>query len=83
MYVLDATLFSYFFEIQARQSDSHGFIAAVDPLHLQYGLYSFVFVQGIGSGALAGYFTDGNLSGGLRFSFLLGILSIVIFKVVF
>lgn len=83
MYVLDTTLFSYFFEIQMQQSGSQGMIASIDPTHLQYGLYSFVFVQGIGSGMLAGYFTDGNLSGGMRFSFLLGILSMLMFKFVF
>ncbi len=83
MYILDTTLFSYFFDIQMQQTGSQGMIASINPTHLQYGLYSFVFVQGIGSGMLAGYFTDGNLSGGLRFSFLLGILSILMFKFVF
>lgn len=83
MYILDTTLFSYFFDIQTQQSGPQGLITAMNPTHLQYGLYSFVFVQGIGSGMLAGYFTDGNLSGGLRFSFLLGVLSMLVFKFIF
>jgi archaeal flagellar protein FlaJ len=83
MFILNSTLFNYFFEIQMQQSGSQGFIKQIDPAYLHYGLYSFVFVQAVGSGILAGYLMDGNISGGMRLSFILGIISIIIFKYLF
>jgi archaellum biogenesis protein FlaJ (TadC family) len=83
IYILNTTLFSYFFDIQNVQVGSQGLIGSIDRNHLYYGLYSFVFVQAIGSGMLAGYFTDGTLSNGMRYSFLLGVLSIIVFKFIF
>ena len=84
MLILNNTLFSYFFDIQEQQTGSmEGFVSAIDPQRLYYALYSFVFVQGIGSGILGGYMMDGNLSSGVRYSFLLGVTSIFVFKFLF
>jgi flagellar protein FlaJ len=84
MIILNNTLFSYFFELQdLQQSGSQGFISQISSTHLNYGLFSFVFVQAIGSGILAGYFMDGSVSGGMRFSFLLGIVAVFVFKFLF
>jgi hypothetical protein len=83
MFILNSTLFNYFFEIQLQQKGSQGFIKQIDASYLHYGLYSFVFVQAIGSGILAGYLMDGNVSGGMRLSFILGIISILVFKYFF
>ncbi len=84
MFILNTTLFAYFFDIQQQQTGSiKGFVNVVDPQHLAYALYSFVFVQGIGSGILGGYMMDGNLSSGVRYSFLLGVVSIFVFKFLF
>jgi len=55
-------------------------LSVFDPLKLNYTLYSFVFVQSIGSGFLAGFMMDGKLSSGIRYSLLLGIISIIVFK---
>jgi len=83
MLILNNTLFSYFFDIQAQQTGAIGFISSIDPHQLYYALYSFVFVQGIGSGILGGYMMDGNLSSGVRYGFLLGVVSIFVFKFLF
>ncbi len=83
MYVINNTLFSYFFNFQATQGDLGSVINIVDYNRLHYALYSFVFVQGVGSGLLGGFLLDGNLSSGVRYSFILGIISIVVFKLLF
>ena len=82
MLILNNTLFTYFFDIQQQQTEG-GFISSIDPQRLYYALYSFVFVQGIGSGILGGYMIDGNLPSGVRYSFLLGVISIFVFKFLF
>jgi hypothetical protein len=49
---------------------------------LNYTLYSFCFVEGIGSGLLAGFMMDGKLASGVRFSVILGLISILLFKII-
>jgi len=83
MFILNTTLFNYFFEIQMQQGGEQGLIKQIEPLYLHYGLYSFVFVQAIGSGILAGYLMNGDISGGMRLSFILGVISIIVFKYLF
>lgn len=80
--ILDKTIFTSFFELQNEQSLRIGtFVLSVfDPLVLKYSLYSFVFVQSIGTGLLGGFMMDGNLSSGVRFSCVLGLISFFIFK---
>jgi len=55
----------------------------IDPLILKYGLFSFVFVQSIGAGVLAGYLMDGKVSSGVRYGVILGIISFIVFKLLF
>jgi hypothetical protein len=55
----------------------------VDPVALKYALCSFVFVQGIGAGMFGGFMMDGKLSSGLRYSFVLGAISLFVFKFLF
>jgi flagellar protein FlaJ len=83
--ILDLTIFNSFFEIQESQTVRIGsFVLSVfDPLVLKYTLYSFVFVQSIGAGLLGGFMMDGNLSSGIRFSCILGLISFFVFKMVF
>lgn len=80
--ILDKTIFTSFFELQNEQSLRIGtFVLSVfDPMVLKYSLYSFVFVQSIGTGLLGGFMMDGNLSSGVRFSCALGLISFFIFK---
>lgn len=58
-------------------------ISHVDPSVLKYTLYSFVFVQSIGAGVLAGFMTDGKLASGIRYSCILGLISFFTFKLLF
>jgi len=82
--LLDRTIFSSFFEIQAKQvTQAAGTVLqinTVDPIMLNYTLYSFVFVQSLGAGMLSGFMTDGKLSSGVRYSCILGLISIIVFK---
>ena len=81
--ILKGTIFASFFEIQSNQvADAAGVmkLSVFDPIMLNYTLFSFVFVQSIGNGMLAGFMMDGKLSSGIRYSLLLGIISIIVFK---
>ena len=83
--ILFGTIFAPFLEIQSEQGLSIGSaikLSKVDPLMLEYTLFSFTFVQGLGAGILAGFMSDGKLSSGVRYSFILGIISIIVFKTI-
>ena len=84
--ILDKTIFTSFFDIQEMQLDKMKQVievSVIDPILLKYGLFSFVFVQSIGAGVLAGYLMDGKIASGARYGFILGIVSIVVFKILF
>jgi len=84
--ILNETIFTSFFELQSGQVERlEGIInlSVVDPMMLKYSLYSFVFVQSIGAGVLAGFMMDGKLSSGIRYSCILGIISLFVFKILF
>ncbi len=92
IYILNSTIFAEFIRIQNQQIANAGNIgqgmqatlklSTVDPVLLNYTLYSFCFVESIGSGLLAGFMMDGKLASGVRFSVLLGIISIIMFKLI-
>ena len=84
--ILDRTIFTSFFDIQKAQISKMSNVIAiniVDSLLLKYGLFSFVFVQSLGSGILAGYMMDGRISSGVRYGVVLGIFSLIVFKLLF
>ena len=84
VFILDSTLFSYFFEIQSSSDSALPlFVKDVNRTSLQYGLFSFVFVQSMGAGMLSGYMKEGELSAGIRYSFFLGLITIIAFMVLF
>jgi flagellar protein FlaJ len=84
VFILNNTLFSYFFEMQTSSSNSLPlFVSNVDQTSLQYGLFSFVFVQSMGAGMLSGFMKEGEISAGIRYSFFLGLITIVTFTVLF
>ena len=81
--ILNGTIYSSFLELNNQQVLHTGGaikLSKVDPMMLQYTLFSFVFVQSIGAGILSGFMMDGKLSSGVRFSFVLGLISIFVFK---
>ena len=88
--ILDRTIFASFFDLQATQLQQMGqkigeivVVNVVDPLLLKYALFSFVFVQSIGAGVLAGYMMDGKLSSGIRYGCVLGLVTFFVFKLLF
>ena len=84
--ILDKTIFTSFLDLQASQTAQIGqglVMSTVNPMQLQYALYSFVYVQSIGAGMLAGFMMDGKLSSGIRYSCVLGLVSFFIFKFIF
>ena len=86
--ILDKTIFTSFIDLQAdhqlqQVGSAFAMGGAVNSMQLQYVIYSFVFVQSIGAGVLAGFMTDGKLSSGVRYSCVLGLASFFIFKLLF
>ena len=84
--ILDKTIFARFFELQDLQITNIGStfeISTIDPIELKYALFSFVYVQSLGSGILAGFMMDGKLSSGVRYGSILALISFIIFKLVF
>jgi flagellar protein FlaJ len=58
-------------------------ISPVDQSMLKNTFFSFVLVQSIGGGLLGGFMMDGRLSSGVRFGFVLVLISFFIFKFMF
>ena len=84
--ILDKTIFTSFLDLQASQTALIGqglVMSTVNPMQLQYALFSFVYVQSIGAGVLAGFMMDGKLSSGIRYSCVLGLVSFFVFKLLF
>jgi flagellar protein FlaJ len=84
--IIDKTIFQAIFDLQeqmAGQSIGNMKIAHIDHTLLKYTFFSFVLVQSLGGGLLGGFMMDGNLSSGVRFGFVLVIVSFFVFKFVF
>ncbi|UCB59177.1 MAG: type II secretion system F family protein [Thermoplasmatales archaeon] len=81
--ILNTTIYTEFFAIQEKQAELAGGaipLNIVDATMLKYTLYTFVFVQSLGAGLLSGFMMDGKLSAGIRYSVILGIITIFVFK---
>ncbi|MCK4364943.1 MAG: type II secretion system F family protein [Thermoplasmatales archaeon] len=85
--IINNTIFAAFFELQSQmggQKISNLEIAgAVDQGMLKNTFFSFVLVQSIGGGLLGGFMMDGKLSSGVRFGFVLVLVSFFVFKILF
>jgi len=84
--ILEQTIFTSFFDLQSKQVAQIGNvikISQVDPVLLKYALFSFVYVQAIGSGLLAGYMMDGKVVSGVRYACVLALISFFVFKLLF
>jgi len=84
--IIDKTIFTAIFELQdqmAGQSIGNMQIARIDHELLKYTFFSFVMVQSIGGGLLGGFMMDGRLSSGVRFGFILVVVSFFVFKFMF
>ncbi len=86
--IIDKTIFAALFDLQGKvpggSLEGTGLsIAYVDQNLLKNTLFSFVFVQSMGGGLLGGFMMDGRLSSGVRFCFVLVLVSFFTFKFFF
>jgi flagellar protein FlaJ len=84
--IIDKTIFQAIFDLQdemAGQAIGNMKIADIDHVLLKNMFFSFIMVQSIGGGLLGGFMTDGNLSSGVRYGFILVLVSFFIFKFMF
>jgi flagellar protein FlaJ len=58
-------------------------LAPIDKFALKNSFFAFVIVQSIGGGLLGGFMMDGKLSSGVRFGFILVLISFFVFKFFF
>ena len=84
--IIDKTIFAAIFDVQSKMAGKaigNMQIVQIDQEALRYTFFSFVLVQGIGGGVLGGFMMDGKLSSGVRFGFILVLISFFIFKILF
>jgi flagellar protein FlaJ len=84
--IIDKTIFQAIFDLQdkmAGQAIGNMMIATIDHTLLKYTFFSFIMVQSIGGGLLGGFMMDGKLSSGIRFGFVLTLISFIVFKFLF
>jgi flagellar protein FlaJ len=84
--IINKTIFQAIFDLQgqmAGQAIGNLRIAYIDRELLKNTFFAFVLVQSIGGGLLGGFMMDGNLSSGVRFGFILVLVSFFIFKFFF
>jgi flagellar protein FlaJ len=85
--IIDNTIFREFFRLQeemaGHQIGTLEIARDIDWDLLRNTFFSFILVQSIGGGLLGGYMMDGKLSSGVRFGFVLVLVSFFVFKVLF
>ena len=84
--IIDKTIFQAIFDLKdemAGQAIGNMRIADIDNVMLKNMFLSFIMVQSIGGGLLGGFMTDGNLSSGVRYGFILVLASFFVFKFIF
>jgi flagellar protein FlaJ len=88
--IIDQTIFAAIFDVQANMPTTNANIAntnlqfgSIDPIQLKNTFFSFVLVQSIGGGLLGGFMMDGKISSGVRFAFVLILVSFFVFKFMF
>lgn len=93
--IIDKTIFAEFFKLQDQLQAQTSSIGAgsmpagissgsnIDPQALKDTFFIFVLVQSIGGGLLGGFMMDGKLSSGVRYGFLLVIITFFTFKLLF
>ncbi len=87
--IINKTIFAAIFDLQDQMpsggsiGSSNLQIADIDENMLKYTFFSFVIVQSIGGGILGGFMMDGRVSSGIRFGFILVLISFFVFKFFF
>ena len=84
--IIDKTIFAAIADLDVQEMGTGvaGLnISPVDQSMLKNTFFSFVLVQSLGGGLLGGFMMDGRLSSGVRFGFVLVLISFFIFKFMF
>ena len=85
--IIDNTIFKEFFELQSQMAGQNignlQIAKEVDQGLLNNTFFFFVLVQSLGGGLLGGFMMDGKISSGVRFSFILVLISFFVFKLLF
>lgn len=86
--IINGTIFQAIFETQSemagREMGGTTFSAGnLDQEMLKTSFFAFVLVQSIGGGLLGGFMMDGQLSSGVRYGFILVLISFFVFKFMF
>ena len=90
--IINGTIFAEIFRLQPQMAEatasagggaSGPSMADVNPADLKNSFFAFVLVQSIGGGLLGGFMMDGRLSSGVRFGFVLVIVTFFVFKFMF
>lgn len=87
--IIDKTIFTAIFDLQGKMPaggtiGNVGFgVTEVSPQAIKEVFFIFVLVQSTGGGLLGGFMMDGKISSGVRFAFVLILISFVVFKFLF
>ncbi len=86
--IINGTIFQAIFETQSdmagAQMGGTSFSAgSLDQEMLKTSFFAFVLVQSIGGGLLGGFMMDGQLSSGVRYGFILVLISFFVFRFMF
>ena len=84
--IINTTIFAAIYDLQGKMAGkSVGGLAIsqIDPEAVTAMFFVFVFVQSLGGGMLGGFMTEGRLSSGVRYGFMLVMVSFVVFKLFF
>ncbi|UCH72148.1 MAG: type II secretion system F family protein [Thermoplasmatales archaeon] len=86
--IINKTIFAAIFDLQSELPSgnigSTGFqLAQINADLLKNTFLAFVLVQSVGGGLLGGFMMDGKLSSGVRFGFVLVLVSFFVFKFMF
>lgn len=88
--IINGTIISAFMDVQSKMSKSGSGgevaglkIAEIKPSELRNVFFTFILVQSMGGGLLGGFMMDGKISSGVRFCFVLILVSFFIFKFMF
>jgi flagellar protein FlaJ len=86
--IINGTIISAFVDVQKKMPAGGGGIgnlkiAEIDPSALRNVFFTFILVQSMGGGLLGGFMMDGKISSGVRFCFVLVLISFFVFKFMF
>jgi len=87
--IIDKTIFTAIFDLQSKMPAGENIagsgltVSDINPIDLKNVFLVFVLVQSVGGGLLGGFMTDGKLSSGVRYGFVLVLVSFFVFKFLF